>query len=365
MGCCNCKDAQLGLVQFNKYRNESIDPKNESVQNTSFELQTDKKTQSKMATLDNSARDSVAKKENSTTAIPSLRNEDLFKSSNTNENEEIKSNTKITNLKSSCVSNKGLNHNRTSKLKSYINNNHHHDLQNKWTPHNLNISKNIITEKDSKKEDSDRTEKGNQSILKNNNKIIENLLKTNESNFSRKSRKMNSRISHIASETSQNFERGSKKDITLKTNKSPKLINKARAILAAKKSSNSQVSKNAENNNKASSNQLNNSIDTLNRYKHIFADVDCNTNSPSKSLRSNHKARFLKRSVDFSEDGDLSSVNRNQEHVVRAKMSSNVPTFRKDMETIRKGQYDEFLNGDILHVSDNNITRFHCNDYFK
>ena len=85
-------------------------------------------------------------------------------------------------------------------------------------------SKIIISEKDSKIEDSERTEK-NQSGL--NCKKIENILKTSESIMSKKQKTLNSKFSQI-SEKSFAAEIGAKNKNSLKRNKSPKLFQKKR-----------------------------------------------------------------------------------------------------------------------------------------
>ena len=106
---------------------------------------------------------------------------------------------------------------------------------------------------------------------------------------------------------------------------------------------------------------LNNSIETINKYKHLFGDVE-----GTKSLRTNNKSVQFKRAKDIApEEGDLSSI-RNQDP--KNKHSNTIFTFRRENETLRnKNKRNDILTGmeDIMQMSDSNIKRFHSNDFFK
>jgi len=107
-------------------------------------------------------------KENSTTIIVnSQKNDNIMLSGNEDEESQMKS--KITNLKSSSI--KPVQVNRNKLLKSF------NKADSKWSTI-MNNSKVIITEKDSKKEDSERTERNdvNVSILNKGTNIIDDLL---------------------------------------------------------------------------------------------------------------------------------------------------------------------------------------------
>jgi hypothetical protein len=236
----------------------------------------------------------------------------------------------------------------------------------KWSTNFLNNSKIVITEKDSKKEDSERSNKNksfsNNSGRNNNNSncnniIIEGLLKTNESNFSaKKNRTIGSRLSHIASEHSLGGEKGKKVNNALRTNKSPKLFKKD---FRDKKLEKFKLSYEKTKGN------LNNSVDTFNKYKHLFGDVE----GPAvKSNRNNNKSvQFKRLKESTTEEADLSMSITNKSNP-RYKNVNSIFTFRREHDTLRnKNKRNDILGGmdEILQLSDMNIKRFHSNDLFK
>lgn len=258
----------------------------------------------------------------------------------------IDSKTSIINLKKTSINNR-LNLKRNEKLSSFVN----LEIRKKQSSNLINSSKLVISEKDSKKEDSERTDKNNSGRRKNNfknsNLMFEAKLNSNESNFSGfKNSTLNSKLSHIFSDHSLNYEKSGRQMNILKTNKSPKLLNKYREI------SNNNMNYRQVLSHTTISQYLNNSRHTINKYKHLFGDVE----SPSKypPITSN-SLKFKKNRQQNADESDLSTIrNKNS---IRNKGLNNIFTFRKDVE-IKKVHPKEDMTTIKNDVINNNLSNF-------
>lgn len=295
------------------------------------------------------------------TTLGILRSESLSKEcvNSMTSNNEVKvydGKTLISNLKKSSINNK-LRLNRNEKLSSFVN----IELHKKRSSF-LNTSKLVITEKDSKKEDSERTDK-NQSgrkKYKHNtpNIVIEGILNSNRSNFSGlKNSTFGSKLSHIFSDHSLKNEKSGRTMNVLKTNKPPKLLNNYK-----------ELSSNNMNYNKITSQAnisilLNSSKETFNKYKYVFGDVD----SPSKLLRMNSNSVQLKNKKEqFTEESDLSTIRNNV--TSKHKAFNNIFTFRKQNESIIVNNKEDLLRikNEVININNEmNLKRFHSIGNYK
>lgn len=292
--------------------------------------------------------DSIQNKEYSTT-LPfqscSSNNEHL-KSDNNNFDNKKFNQSLIANLKSLSISNKYPNRNEI--MKTYLNQISNHK---KWSTLFLNSSKVVITEKDSKKEDSDRADItksiSNNGNTNNNNTIIviENLMKTSESNFS--NLKNRSKLSQFASEHSYHTDHDCTKKNTLKTNKDPKLLSLGSKVQSQLDSLNYSLT------------NLNKSYDPFHKYKFLFGDLEktFKENSLKDDHKSLHKSMPKPRQL-FNEEADLSIQNRNK---ISNYKTQNIVTFRNDVESLRNN--NDIFGDDFIHFSENKIKRFYSKDF--
>ncbi len=274
---------------------------------------------------------------------------DFIQSNTSNEAQINDCKTSISNLKKTSINNK-LIVKKNEKLSSFVN----LDIRKKKSSNLLNTSKLVITEKDSKKEDSERTDKNHSGRKKNNkntsNLVFEGIMNSNESNFSGlKNSTLGSRLSHIFSDHSLNFEKSGMPMNILKTNKSPKLLDKYKEISSNNMNYNKILSQTSI------SMLLNNSRDTFHKYKHLFGDVD----SPSKFLRvSSNSLQFKKNREQNAEEGDLSTIRNKSSN--RTKGFNNIFTFRKEVELAKVHPNNDIMRikNDVININDLNLKKF-------